>query len=119
MKTQKQAIEAYLTLAHIGKGVKGQTAFTLYKLKNELKKIIESQSEEEMKVIEKYGGSVGEGGAIKLPDDADKEAYEKDMEELHNLECDVQPVDVKISNTPEITVPQIEALDGFINFIEG
>lgn len=118
MKTQKQAFEAYVALIQLGKGVKGLTAYALYKLKNELKKIVDFQSEEEMKLIEKYGGTVTETNMIQLPDDADKKAFNKEMDELHSLECDVQPIEIKIAEVPEITLAQIETLDGFIKFIE-
>lgn len=118
MKTQKQAFEAYVALIQLGKGVKGLTAYALYKLKNELKKIVDFQSEEEMKLIEKHGGTVTETNMIQLPDDADKKAFNKEMEELHNLGCDVQPIEVKVSELPDITLLQVETLDGFIKFIE-
>lgn len=119
MKTQRQAIEAYLTLTAMGKSVKGVTAYKLYKLKDKLKSVVEFQSEEEVKIVEKYDGTILEGGKIKLPDGSDREAYEKDMNELHDIECEIEPIEICVKEVPEITIPQIEALEGFIKFIEG
>lgn len=115
--TQGKAIQAYFTLFAL-KGVKGSTAFTVYKLKNELKKIVDFQSEEEKKIIEKHGGTISESGKVTLPEKADAKTYEQEMNELHNIECDLEPVEIAIDNLPEITVPQIEALDGIIKFVE-
>ena len=40
----------------------------------------------------------------------------KEKEELGNLECDVVPVEIDLDSVPEITMNEIEALDGFVIF---
>lgn len=115
--TQNRAVVAYTTIMNMGQKVSGKPAFALFKLKQTLKGIVEFQSEEEMKLVEKYGATVTEDGRILPGDDAEKFAeLVKEKEELGNMECDVVPVEIDLDSIPEITMNEIEALDGFVIF---
>ena len=115
--TQKQAIIAYGTIMRMGQKVAGKAAFSLFRLKQTLRGIVEFQSEEEMKLVEKYGAKVTDDGRILPGDDADKFAeLLKEKAELGEMECDVVPVEIDLESVPEITMNEIEALDGFVIF---
>ena len=70
--TQHRAVVAYSTIIRMGQKVAGKAAFSLFRLKQSLKQIVEFQSEEEMKLVEKYGATVTEDGRILPGDDAKK-----------------------------------------------
>ena len=115
--TQHMAVVAYSTIIRMGQKVAGKAAFSLFRLKQSLKQIVEFQSEEEMKLVEKYGATVTDDGRILPVDDAEKFAeLVKEKEELGNMECDVVPVEIDLDSIPEITMNEIEALDGFVIF---
>ena len=115
--TQNRAVVAYTTIMNMGQKVSGKPAFALFKLKQTLKGIVEFQSEEEMKLISKYHATVSEDGRIIPGEDKDEFAeLIKEKSELGNMECDVIPVEIALDSIPEITMNEIEALDGFVIF---
>lgn len=118
MKTQHEAVIAYATLIRLGPKVTGKTAFALFKLKQSLQATVTFQSEEEMKLVEKCGGTVSENGRIDFSDKAKQDEFLKEQKELLNMECDpdIQPVKVSIDAIPDITMADIESLDGFVIF---
>ena len=113
--TQGNAIVAFGAINRMGARATGNVAFTLFRLKKELKTIVEFQSEEEQKLIEKYKGAVTENGVIVVQENRDE--FFKEREKLRAMECDIEPVDVPMSGIPEITLAEIEALEGFVKFI--
>ena len=115
--TQQKAIIAYTAIMNMGQKVTGKTAFALFRLKQTLRGIVDFQSEEEMKIVEKYGAKVTEDGRI-LPGE-DAEAFKKllkEKQELGEMECDVVPWEIELDSIPEITMSEIEAIDGFVIF---
>lgn len=117
MKTNhRKALGAYATIQRMAQKVSGRTAFTMFKLKQELAGIVQFQSEEEIKLVEKYGGSIDEKGSITIPDDEKRKEFLKEYKELGDVECDVNEVEIQIDSLPEITMQEIEALDGFVKF---
>ena len=113
---QKKAINAFTTLSQMGKKITGKTAWDLYRLKQRLKEAVDFQSEEEMKLVEKYGGSVDEAGRIQIPDE-NREAFMKDFTELGELECEIDlEVTADLNNIRDINMAEIEALDGIVQF---
>ena len=114
--TQRRAVEAYGALVRIGTKVSGETAFALFRLKKALQTSVDFQIEEEQKLIEKHGGKITAEGRVIIADDAEREAFLADRKELGDVECDVQPVTIRAEKVPEITLADIEALDGFVIF---
>ena len=110
------AIKAFSMINKMGNKVTGKTAYEMFKLKTELKKIVDFQSEEEMKLVDKYGGIVEQNGLIVISDGENRYKFQQEHIELGNLECDIKPIDVELDRIPEITMEEIEALYGFVNF---
>ena len=115
--TQQRAVVAYGTLAGMGQKVSGKTAFSLFKLKQTLRGIVDFQSEEEMKLVKKYGATVTDDGRILPGDDPEKfKKLLKEKAELNEMECEIDPAEIRLDDIPEITMNEIEALDGFVIF---
>ena len=114
--TQGEAVKAYGAIIKMGQKATGTAAFSLFRLKKELKEIFEFQNEEEQKIIQKFGGQVIEGGILVIADKEKREQAIAEIEELHKMECEIQPVKIQASAIPEITLAEIEALDGFVEF---
>ena len=79
--TQHRAVVAYSTIIRMGQKVTGKAAFSLFRLKQTLRGIVEFQSEEEMKLVEKYGATVTEDGRILPGDDVHEHEEDHDHEE--------------------------------------
>ena len=118
--TQGKAIAAFTTLAQMGrKPLNSLSAYKLFRLKKALSHVVEFQSEQEYKLIEELGGKVSESGAIEL-DREGVEKYREKHREMEATECeiDTQPVEMRISDIPEISVSEIESLEDFIDWKE-
>ena len=117
-QTQRQALRAYTAIRDMGRKATGKAAFSLFRMKQQLRDIVEFQAEEEQKLVEQFGGQVSEEGMILIADDAQREKFLKEKEKLYAMELDpaVEPVTVELSGLPEINMDEIEALDGFVEF---
>ena len=115
--TQGEAVKAYGTIIRMGQKATGAAAFSLFRLKKELKEIFEFQNEEEQKIVQKFDGQIIEGGILVIADKEKREKAIAEIEELHKMECDIHTVQIPAAAIPEITLAEIEALDGFVEFI--
>ena len=119
MKTTLQkAFDAYITLTKVRGKVKGTDALHLFHLKNVLKETVDFQNEEEARLIEEHGGTVTDNGMILIADKGQREAYQKERIALGAMECEVKAelVTVSLERNPELTMEDIEQLDGFVKF---
>lgn len=116
--THGQALKAYTTIIGLRKRAKERTAYFLFRLKEELKPLVDFQAEEEMKLIEKYDGKVNEMGFVMIEDDEKREAFLKEKEELARMVIDpeITPVKINPEKIADINIEEIEALSGFVNF---
>lgn len=115
--TQKKVIEAYAALNQMGRKVSGQTAFTLFRFKQQqLKPIVEFQGEEEAKLVEQFGGKITEEGRIIFAENEKRDEFLKEQRKLGEMECDVETIEIRMTDVPEITMQEIETLDGLIIF---
>ena len=116
--TQQKVITAYTTLTALRKKVRGKDALDLFRLKTALQTNIDFQADEERKLTEEYGGKVTDGGQIIIEDPEKRAAFQKAMGELGAMECEIAADKVKVSldRNPDITLGEIEALDGFVTF---
>lgn len=120
--TQKKAIAAFATLTVMGqKPMDSLTAYKLFKLKKALTDVVEFRTQQEMKLVEKHGGTVTETGQVRIEDENARKEYAKDYRELEQLECEVnvERVEMSLQNFPQMTIQEIESLEPFINFEGG
>ena len=117
--TQQKVITAYTTLTALRKKVRGKDALDLFYLKNALQTNIDFQAEEEAKLVADHGGKVTDGGQIIIEDPEKRASFQKAMGELGAMECEIkaEPVKVSLDRNPDITLGEIEALDGFVKFV--
>lgn len=116
--TQDKVLTAYSALMRIRKVVRGRDALDLFHLKNQLQENIDFQSEEEMRLIEEYGGTVTNEGIVLIADDEKKRAFAKAIGDLRKMEVEVKadkPI-IHLEQNPEITMEDIEQLDAFVTF---
>ena len=116
--TQAQAVKAYTTIIRLGKRATGKTAFALFKLKSQLKDVVEFLSEEETKLIDKYNGSVDETGRVHIEDAEKMKEFIREKSELDNIDIDaaITTVNVNPDQIAGINIEEIEALADFVNF---
>lgn len=116
--TQRRAVLAHRIIQRMSMKVAGKAAFTLFRLKKQLKEIVEFQGEEQEKLVAKYGGKIAENGMILIADKGKRTEFDREDKELGAMECEIQPVDIRAADIPDITLEEIEILDGFVNFTE-
>lgn len=129
---QYQFIEAYKALNHLSSQVLPiRTAYALHKLRRAISPAWEFQVNQEKALIEKLGGlpQNGANGVIISfgnPDDPDAieraNQYKSKMLEIAEMEINdvrFEPVHINMDDTIDISINEIEALDGFVVFEEG
>ena len=106
-----EALSSSESLTTMGKWV-------LYSVRKTLSPHYEFQMEENKKLIEKYNGKVSEN-TIQFETPEDATAFQKEFNEIEELEIDMdfKKQEVKLSDIPDITIKQMEALEDFIEFI--
>ena len=116
--TQGKALNAYSTINRIRNKIKGKDALNLFHLKNVLQENVDFQVEQERSLIEEYGGTVTETGAVLIEDKDKRLEFQQAYRELQEMECEVktEPLTMSIDRNPDITLDDIEQLDGFIIF---
>ena len=116
--TMQKAFDAFITLSRMRNKVKGKDALYLFHMKNMLKEPVDFQNEEEVKLVEEHGGTITDNGTIIIADAEKRTAYQKARKELGEMECEVHtdPVKVSLERNPDITMEEIELLDGFVEF---
>lgn len=124
----KKIVEVYKVLSKMSDHIYDyETAYKLYGINKKLKIQTEFFLAEEMKLVEKYAEKNEFGRPIIKADGrfnyADEEAKSRFVEEftaLGEVETDWNEEVLKLSATPMISVRQLEALDGFVEFgVEG
>ena len=116
--TQQQALTAYAILMGMGKKATGEAAFSLFRMKQKLREIVEFQAEEEQKLVDKLGGKITETGQIIFAGDDEKRAFIEEKKKLGEMKIDpaIEPIRIAPDKIPEINMDEIEALQGFIIF---
>lgn len=115
---QGKASGAYMALVTMGQKVTGKTAYSLFKLKTEIEKVVQFQEGEKDKLIKKYGGVIMDNGMVRIDDPAKMKQFVQEVHNLFDLECDIKPIELKIDDVPDITLKEIDSLNGFVTFIE-
>ena len=116
--TQGKVLQAYAAMGRIRRKVKGRDALDLFRLKNRMQENIDFQSEEEMRLVEEFGGQVTQEGTVLIADEEKREAFNKAIADLRGMEVEIKaeaPV-ISLDRCPEITMEDIEQLHEFIDF---
>lgn len=116
--TQGKIITAMGALNRIRQRVKGHDALNVFHLKNVLQEHVDFQVEEERKLVEAHGGQVTETGMVVIDDKDERQKFGEEYKELLAMEVDVRasPLSLYLDRNPDITLEDIEQLNGFIDF---
>lgn len=116
--TQGKALNAYSTINRIRNKIKGKDALNLFHLKNVLQENVDFQVEQERSLVEEYGGTVTETGAVLIEDKDRRLEFQQAYRELQEMECEVktEPLTMSIDRNPDVTLDDIEQLQDFIIF---
>ena len=115
--TNRQALTAYTTICRLGQRASGKAAFALFRLKRQLKEVVDFQGEEQEKLVAQCGGKIAETGLILIDDEEQQKRFREMDDELGRMEVDLQPIELPENSVPDITLAEIEALEGVVNFI--
>ena len=120
MATQGQALKAYTALMGMGKKAVGKAAFSLFRMKSQLKTVIDFQAEQEQAMVERNGGKITEDGKILFAEVDQRKAFATERAELEQMEIEpaIPEITLKAKDIPDINMDEIEALEGFIKFEE-
>ena len=115
---QGRIVEAIGAISRLRKMAKGADALALFRLRNALQEHVDFQAEEERKLIDEYGGTILENGMIRIKDAEKRAKFSEEYRKLLNLEVEIKadPVTINVSKLPEITLEDIEHLNGIVNF---
>lgn len=121
--TNRKATEAYGILVGMGrKQIPTPVAYKLYKLRQKLKGVLEFITEREQGLAEEHKVVIGDDGRFVFPDDPEvKKAFTAAHQELMDAETEIDgdEVEIRLADLPEkleISMNEIEALDGFVRF---
>ena len=118
--TMGKIYAAFLGINQIRNQVRGMDALHLFHLKNMLKESVDYMAEEDVRMVADAGGVITETGMVIIADKEKQKEYVKARKELDDMETEIQtdPVVILISRCPDVTVEQIERLEGFVIFKE-
>ena len=118
--TQRNAVVAYMALNQMSqKPMNSFTAYKLFRLKKDLREIVEFQAEEERKIAKELGGEVTEDGRLNLSDEGIAE-YDKRRKDLGDTECELdrEKTVINMKELKDISLAEMEILDEFIEWKE-
>ena len=121
--TNMKALSAYFILQRMGqKQIPTPVAYKLYKLRQKLKEILEFVREQEQAMMDEMGVKMDEAGHFQFGEDEEVKArFTAAHDELLNTECEIEGEEtaIRLADLPdklEISMNEIEALDGFVRF---
>ena len=116
--TQGRIMDAMGAINRLRQKVKGHDALNLFHLKNVLQEHVDFQAEEEQKLIAECGGTIIEGGMVRITDNEQRNKFNEEYRKLLNLEVEVKTgvITLSLERNPDITLEDIEQLNGFIIF---
>ena len=121
MKKQSELVKAYLALYNIGRQPwPGPIARKIFMMRKALKPAFDFQREQEDMLIKKYNG-IQKGTSVEFPDKDLAEKYSTERDEVSNMEVDdidFLPFEIKLTTDVSLSPVDLEALDGFVEFVE-
>lgn len=118
--TQKQIVGAYRALEHLSRqALPIKTAYAMHKMRGKLKPLWDFQVEQEQKLLEELKPTP-DGDDLVFASPEDSKRWLDLLKDLAEIETDIKvdPIDVVMTDDMKVSMVDIEALDGFINFIE-
>lgn len=118
---QGKIIDAYKALNKLAScQLPIKTAYQLHKLRTALKSAWDFQCEEEGKLLERLHPVADADGNLTFATMEGKKEFLRVQHELseHEQEIDFQPVTVGFSDGITLSANDIDALDGFVTFVE-
>lgn len=115
---QKNIINGYKKINELN-NIKLPAAISLklYRFKNKLKEYYDWQSEEEKKIFEEYGAKF-EDGKITLEEENKIQEFAERLNSMGSIEVDIDKMEIPVEVFGEISVEDLEILDGIFEFIE-
>lgn len=117
---QGRMVQAYNALSRLGSQVMEDytVAYRLFQLKKQMAPAMEFQTEREQAIFEKYQPERLGNGQFRFRTSGVAEDFRKALNELAEMDTDVQITPVKIPKGQRllISMDDIEALDGFVEF---
>jgi len=92
--------------------------WVIYKLRKNLLPYRDFYVQESRKLLDKYKPTV-QGNTISFNKPEDAQSYQAEQKEIDSFDVDIsiQKQELKLSEIPDISIPQIEQLEDFINFM--
>ena len=116
---QGKMVQAYNALQRLGGQVMDDlVAYKLFKLKKQMAPAIEFQTEREQLIFEKYQPERTGNGQYSFRTSGQAAEFRNELNELADMETEVTVTPVKIPKGQRllISMDDIEALDGFVEF---
>lgn len=118
--THKKVITAYKVLEKMSKQTLPiKEAYALHKLRGKLKTAFDFQVEQEERLIEKLNPKI-ENGSLFFQNVDDAQEWQDEMIAVGNMESDIEfePIKISINDDLQISLDDIDALEGFVDFVE-
>lgn len=117
---QSQIVNAYKVLENMSKQTMPiKTAYAIHKLRGKLKPAFDFQAERETLLIEKLNPEIKDGRLFfKTVEDAKE--WNTELAGIAEIDSDIEfeKITITMSDNINLTPNDIEALDGFVDFIE-
>jgi len=117
---QSQMVNAYKVLENLSKQTMPiKTAYAVHKLRGKLKPAFDFQVEQEERLIEKLNPKI-ENGSLFFQNVDDAQEWKDEMIAVGNMESDIEfePIKISINDDLQISLDNIDALEGFVDFVE-
>lgn len=94
-------------------------SYKLFKLRAEMQKIYDFRLEEEQKLFDQFKPTMEEDKRLRFATTEDREQFDERIAALNDMEDDtIQPIDIPMLDTIELTTDEIQSLSSVIRFAE-
>lgn len=95
-------------------------AYNIHKMMKQTQKAWDFQVEQEQKLFEKYQPKPTKNGGLEFSAKEYEKEFNDYIKELSNMESDIEvtPISIQLAENVKISPSDIEALDGFVEFVE-
>lgn len=116
--THEKAIAAYKAIASIGQQpITAGTAIQLFRLRKALQDAVDFVTEQEKKLVGEAGGQITEEGMIIVADPDKRKKFNERLLDVYRTEYEApDAITLRASDLPKLTILDLDALDGFVNF---
>ena len=94
-------------------------SYKLFKLRAEMQKIYDFRLEEEQKLFDQFKPTMEEDKRLRFATTEDREQFDERIAALNDMEDDtIQPIEIPLLDTIELTTDEIQSLSSIIRFAE-